>query len=271
MSVPNSLMQRFEEFANFQLKMVTLINVALESLHRFPAHLNLVEAVQEAKRSRGEAVDDKYLKNARENDAPLIREEVEKGFPFFYSMSAVAIWSAIEAFVEDQLSFCIEADPKLLEKEQIQRIKIPFAQYESMTPEERRYFVIDSVERDIQSKYKQGVSQFESVLEVFGLGGEVDDIARKTLLELCNVRNVLVHRDGVADKRLINTCPWLGLSIGQSVHVNTKMYVQYLNEAGIYCATVFARMVRHFGDESKRADKFIAHLSKSRKKYGMKK
>lgn len=266
MALPEKIKNRFNDFADYQVKTMMLISVTVDSFRLYPQQIKLMKAVQELERSYGKTINEDRLKQVRERE-PIVKEEAEKGFPFFHGMASVGIWGSLEALIEDELALCIEANPKFLERDQIQRIKIPFSQFNSMTAEERIFYVIDSIERETQSKFKQGISQFEFVLDVFGLSGEVPDITKKTLLELCNVRNVIVHRGGIADKRLLNICPWLNLTVGDPVYVDARMFFQYLHEVGIYGAIVFRRIINHFSDDPSRIDKFITSLGEARRHY----
>ena len=80
------------------------------------------------------------------------------------------------------------------------------------------------------------------------------------MLELANVRNVLVHRSGIADQRLITTCPWLGIKMGERVKVNSEMFSRYSVVTPTYAAIVFRRVILHFKGDSEGVDKFIQTL-----------
>ena len=214
--IPDEMGTLFHEFLDYQVKTVRLINAAVLELHRYPQTLDLLKSVNTLLRYEGEVVDEDGTKRA-EQDAPVIKEETDNGFPFFYGLATVAIWGALEAFIEDLLVLCLENDSNLMRLEPIAKIRVSISQFESMPAEERRYYIIDTVERDIRSKYKHGASRFESLLRTFDLGGAIDDDPKRTLLELASIRNVLVHRSGIADQRLITTCPWLGIKIGEIV------------------------------------------------------
>jgi hypothetical protein len=258
--IPDEMGKLFHEFLDSQVKTSKLINAAVLELQRYPQSLNLMKSVDALRRFEGETVDEDTAKKA-EQDAPLIKEETENGFPFFYGLATVAIWGALEAFIKDLLVLCLENDPKLMSLESIAKIRISLSQFESMPIEQRRYYIIETIERDIQSKFKLGVSRFESLLRTFDLGGEIEDGPKRTLLELANVRNVLVHRSGIADQRLITTCPWLGIKMGDRVRVNSEMFSRYSVATPIYAAVVFRRIVLHSKGNSEGLDKFIKTLS----------
>lgn len=52
-----------------------------------------------------------------------------------------------------------------------------------------------------------GVARFETLLALVELSGAIDEEHRKGLFELQQVRNVIVHRAGIVDRRLREQCP----------------------------------------------------------------
>ena len=41
-----------------------------------------------------------------------------------------------------------------------------------------------------------------------------------------DIRNVLVHRASKADRRIDEGCPWMKLTMGQQIVVNTEMFMR---------------------------------------------
>jgi uncharacterized protein YutE (UPF0331/DUF86 family) len=48
-----------------------------------------------------------------------------------------------------------------------------------------------------------GCGRFESLLDTIGLGGSVEETVKRLFLELSQVRNIVVHKAGKADKRIV--------------------------------------------------------------------
>jgi hypothetical protein len=90
-------------------------------------------------------------------------------------------------------------------------------------------------------RLKVGVGAYESLLEPIGLGGHVPDRVRRTLLECQQVRNVIVHRNGVCDTRLVQACPWLGLKIGETISVHKRAFERYSTAVRWYILEMSAR------------------------------
>ena len=87
------------------------------------------------------------------------------------------------------------------------------------------------VEREVGAGLRKGVDRFEALLAPFDLAGEVPAELRKTIYELAQVRNAIVHRAMRVDTELVEACPWLELVAGTELHVTRPMLAAYF-EAG---------------------------------------
>ncbi|HXV79024.1 MAG TPA: hypothetical protein VEG60_04020 [Candidatus Binatia bacterium] len=79
----------------------------------------------------------------------------------------------------------------------------------------------------VKARFKLGIGRFEAVLNQIGLGGPVDADVQRTILELSQIRHVIIHRLGKADEKLAITCPWLNLRPGQRVRITQKQFRQF--------------------------------------------
>ena len=79
------------------------------------------------------------------------------------------------------------------------------------------------------------------------MSGSVEEHVKRTLFEMNQVRNVLVHKRGIADRRLVEACPWLNLSLGDSVKVDHKMFQRYDEAVQKYVLTIMDRVSERFG------------------------
>lgn len=131
-----------------------------------------------------------------------------------------------------------------------------------MSEKERKYYILDNLQRDLQSKFKQGVTQFEAILDVFKWGGNIDDQTRKELFESGNIRNALVHRRGVADKRLVESCPWINMKVGDSIKVDAVSFQRYTRAIMLYVGLIIKRITVYYGDKTDRIDNYIEGISK---------
>lgn len=179
-------------------------------------------------------------------DAAFTKEESDNDFPRLHAYTVVGKWGALEAGIEDMLIGILVNEPKVLEKEEFARVKVPLSKYELLDHEERMRFLLSEVQRAQSSGIAQGVNTFENVLQVFDLSGPVEEDMRIGLWEMNHVRNVLVHRDSLADLRLIQACPYLNLKIGDRVLINHERYGHYTNILIDYIRLVICRLGKRY-------------------------
>src|SRR5687768_13032772 len=127
-------------------------------------------------------------------------------------------------------------------KRPLRSLRITLGDYEGVAPEDRANYLLDILEREVAAVLKPGVGRFEVLLESFGLSGAVPESVRRCLFELSQVRNVLVHRRGIADRRLIEQCPWLQLKIGDRAVVKNEQMHRYTTAAMAYSMIILRRL-----------------------------
>lgn len=250
----------FTGFTKGMTETIRLVELAAKGIFQLYSIGEIVDTyVQETSHN----VDlNKLAKDKEERD--FAKMEAERGFPFLYGQGVVWIWGQLEAFIEDLLATCMEKDSELMNIEMVRRIKLSLAQYESMSEKERKYYIIDNLQRDMQSKFKQGVTQFETILAVFKWSGKVDEQTKKELFELGNIRNILVHRKGVADKRIVESCPWLNMKIGECLKVDSISFHRYANTILLYVGMIIKRITVYYSYETVHIDKYIDGMSNLR-------
>ena len=108
--------------------------------------------------------------------------------------------------------------------------------------------VVSEVSRDRgQGRRVQGVDHFEIVLAPFGLSGPVADDLKRSFWTMHNLRNIIVHRSSVADYRLVQACPWLGLKPGDPVIVTGKQLHEFHRALPIYVSILARRLAVRYG------------------------
>jgi hypothetical protein len=177
----------------------------------------------------------------------LAKIEVDEGFPTLHRQVALSVWSSLEWLISDFLANWLANDPKTLTIEGVRKIKVSIAELENLSGMEKYYYLLSEIERDAKSGLKQGVDRFESTLQVFGLSGSAPE-TKRDLFEFGHVRNVLVHRNGVADARFVQACPWLALSAGQAVTVDEARLIRYIHAAQDYVKLLAGRVKSRFVD-----------------------
>jgi hypothetical protein len=186
------------------------------------------------------------LKEARER-AKFAEAEIERGFPLLHAHALIGLWASFEAAIEDVLVAFLMNQSEILQHEAFAKLRVPLCEFEMLEKDERMRFLISEFERNQGLSRKHGVDRFEVVLAPFGLSGAVDPEIKKKVREMHFIRNVLVHRAGIADRRLVQGCPWLGLQVGQSVIITHEAAVGYENALGKYLVKLIHRLRLKFG------------------------
>lgn len=177
-------------------------------------------------------------------------EQREKGFPYLYSLATVQLWTILETLVDELLVDALTEPEKLRGSELAEKLRGPLLSLLLASEEERAVFLAGEIKQQLKSALQRGVGKLESLLEVVGLGGPVPPQVRKCLFELVEMRNCIVHRAGVADKRLCDACPWLGLTLGEAIPLGSGRFGYHRSGASWYVLEVHRRNAVALGSDA---------------------
>jgi hypothetical protein len=156
----------------------------------------------------------------------LASAEIERGFPILYSHATVALWSAVEAFSADLAVGLLKYDAKLFTHKNLSKVHVPLASFQRMSEEERLSFLVGELRKSL-SGADRGVGQYNEMFNQLGLKGALHKNIRDPMIELCQVRNIIVHRGGIVDVQLTDLCPWLEVQRGERLIVLKPRYEAY--------------------------------------------
>jgi len=185
--------------------------------------------------------------NAARQRANFAQSEIDNDFPVLHGQAIVASWGLLEAMVEDLVVCSLADEPKYRTSDALSRVKITLGQYDSLNEEERMRYLAREYARQSSADLKKGAAAFETLLGPVGLAGALADDVRRDLFELSQVRNVLVHRSGVADRRLLESCPWLDLQVGEKIRITHGVYAVYSWAINDYVVTLLEREIVRCG------------------------
>ncbi|WP_206597354.1 hypothetical protein [Pseudacidovorax intermedius] len=193
-------------------------------------------------------LDDAALELKRaEEDKELAQREVDNDFPLLHEQATIALWSSLEALVRSFAAKWLENTPQAWTSEAIKKLRVRVGEYESLEPTDRCLWIVDLLDQEVGGPLRNGVTRFESLLEPFGLSGALEQDHQRTLFELSQVRHALVHRSGIADRRLVDACPWLGLKPGDNLNVSHAMWRKYQDAVSHYVLEIIQRVRVHYG------------------------
>ncbi|UYG04954.1 hypothetical protein OCT51_06215 [Halomonas sp. LR3S48] len=177
-----------------------------------------------------------------EEEANLAQAEIDKDFPVLHQFAVVALWSWLEHFVKDFVALWLQHRKGALTLPQLSKIKIRLGEYLQLSKAEQASYIVELLEQELGSPLKKGVTRFESLLEPFSLSGSLPQGCAQAIFELQQVRNVIAHRNGIADRRLKSACPWLKVRVGHPVNVGGDMLGRYSEASGAYLLEVLYRV-----------------------------
>ena len=265
-SMPRWATQPFRNFIDHTTDIIQLTHASARGLSMLTAAPRLMEAVQKveayeierskAERNIGAEEAAKRLEQARE-EATLARQEVDKGFPLLYSQALVSMWGSLEDLIHTFLAAWVMNEPNAKQADALQKLKVSLGEYEAYDDEEKGFYIVELLEKELRSPLKRGVSRFEQLLDSFGLSGAVEREVRENLFEVNHIRNVLVHRRGVADRRFVDACPHLGLSAGDKVTVDRQLFDQYSESIAAYVIHILERVTAYYEAEEAEAREVV--------------
>jgi len=194
------------------------------------------------------------------------KAQKEDEFTYLHQLACVRLWSILEAYVDDFVLFVLSRTPFNVLPESVRSIKGPVIELLASTPRDVREFLLDELKQQTKSRQKLGVGRFECLLESLGCGGEVDTEVRRNLLELSEVRSAIVHQVGLADQRLTERCPWLGLKVADQIKITGRDFDRLCLAVDWYAYEVLARGLARVDPEPEEDAKNIRKLNEHKAK-----
>jgi hypothetical protein len=234
----------FYRFQTFIEEADRVLHLSIKGIFQISQQMPLLEALDNLERVRAEnsmkAFQPKNFESAK-IEAEFARQEIEKEFPLLHAHALVSVWSAMEALFEDVLVSHLMHRPEMLKEEVFQKIRIPFAIYEQLNQEDKARLLVYELQRTLSSEQRLGLDGFESLLKIVGFVGKVENEIRRDIYELQQLRHTIVHRASLADRKLIEACPWLKLESGERITISREHYHRLMAAVNKYVTVVIER------------------------------
>jgi hypothetical protein len=196
----------------------------------------------EEEQAETEARYQEHLKQAAELET-FLEVHCKSGFPYLYCLVSLRLWSVLETLIKDLAQEMLIAFSELQSNDTLRALKGPLLPFLASSPSEQATVILKLLEKDLSGpQYQIGIARFELLLEQFGMGGGVDPLVKRTLLELWAVRNVVAHKNGVADSRFIEVCPWFAATVGAQLPVSPLDFSRYRVASIWYIAEISRRL-----------------------------
>lgn len=236
--VPEWLKRPFMRYFAHHVEMERVLHLCMHGISLIPEESGRLWRIAEALKLD---TTDLHEDPSSERLTREAKKEIEAGFPLLHEQATVALWGGMEAYLKDVCAEWLLNRKEALQGEVVGRLRVRVGQYESLDPEERARFLVDLIDQEVSAPLKSGVGRFEALLDALGLGGPVDDGLRKRMFELSQVRNLVVHRQGIVDRRFAEACPWVSQTLGERLKINHQSWSRYHDAVNDYIGVVSDR------------------------------
>jgi hypothetical protein len=162
------LVEPFFEFGSAYRSLSDFISISHSAIPRLVGEPRVVETGAELDRQLGREVVDYEAKLERaKREAALAQHEVENDFPLLHSQALVALWGQLEHMVRSFVVRWLEHLPSPFSSDPVAQVRVRIGEYDGLETEERLWYVVGLMERELGSALKQGVNRFESLLSGF--------------------------------------------------------------------------------------------------------
>lgn len=202
------------------------LHQAAKSVEALDLRRKIAEVLNEEQEHQSES----ELNEAKEHAAKVsefAESQRKDGLPYLHSLCAVRLWALAEAMIDELVVHSLLTPSEFFDQTLLAKLKGPLIEFRSASPDEQAEFLAETLKQLVDAPLKLGAGKFEALLDPVALGGAIKDIVRRNLFELSQVRNIIVHKSGKADRRLVDACPWLNLKKGDNVHVTLDMFECY--------------------------------------------
>ena len=162
-------------------------------------------------------------------------------FPFLHSLATFRLWAILEAGVEDWLRELLAIHPEMWERPRFAQLEGALVPFGLAAPHQQAEILFDGLKERLAAQLKIGVGRFETLLDACGIGGGVCDVVRRIILELVEVRNIVAHRNGKADERFLQQCPWFAGANDQTILVTQLHFQRYVTAVHWYLVELSRR------------------------------
>jgi hypothetical protein len=243
-TVPRWATEDFHQFLDHQEDLATILHLSMNGISMLRGRPHAIKVLAEVD-GRVQEEEENLKRASKERD--LAQREVDSDFPVLHEQAIVALWSALEALVRSFAAAWLANWPGAWQKDAVKKLRVRLGEYEALDPPDRCLWAVDLLDQETSGPLKAGLGRFEGLLETFQLNGPVAEECRKRLFELSQVRHVVVHRRGKADRKLVNACPWLQLKPGDQIKISHEMWRQYNGAVGEYVLELIQRVRVAFG------------------------
>jgi hypothetical protein len=246
--VPSWAVDPFRRYLRFIDEQHQLVRLTRAALGKLSVSDKLVRALQNLEEPDNSTLERQQQFEDNIQLAELAKQEVARDFPMMNAHELISQWSALEVFSEDlTLEFLLNS-PETLRAPDVRKVKITVGDLSSLDERELYRHVVRELQQQVKADLRRGSWRFDCLFDAIQLPSiGVPSAVERDIAEMWAVRNVLVHRGGVADRQFVQACPWLQANVNDRVTVDTQRARRLGNAASSYVVTVHHRVLTFFG------------------------
>jgi len=165
--------------------------------------------------------------------AKIVRKEIDNEFQFLNTQCALMLYAYLEATIKRLIKSFIKLN-KNIEIKEITDVQIKLHEYMNLDENDRYEYLYQQYEKKNAIGLLYGLTRFETLLAPIGLSGKVSEEIKRNIFELSQVRNLIIHNGGVADRHFVKNCPWLKTTNGQKLLIDQSLIDKYWNAVNSY-------------------------------------
>lgn len=266
--LPDWCHQIFDQFEVDLERLHNLLRISMAGITLLPHRAGAIMALHNEADKYGQTERVAYENSLRqaERDEVFAKTEIENGFELLIAQSTVTLWNMLEAHIRSFVAYWLMYDEAAWQVEEVGKLKIKLGDFQSLDQVERCFWVVDLLDQEQSGPTKSGINRFEALLKPFGLSGNLAEEEKKNLHELCQMRHLLAHRNGVVDKKFKENCPWLLPVVGEKVVLTRKSWFRHMGAVRLYHNEIALRVYGHYGFDREKLLRVAKSLSEEARK-----
>lgn len=240
-------LNRFAEYAHSATDFFGVCMRSIESTQSMPRLLKVIGRLSKKIAPEREDPEHEDRLAAADKDAEIAARECAAGFPLLQEFTLVGFWGAFEAAIEDLVIGIISNEPAFLRADPFSKVKIPLAEFETLTKDDRMRLLLNELQRLLRSDQRRGVNSFEMMLDSVHLSGAVSGEIKEAIWEMHHERNLIVHRASCVDRAFTESCPKFGLKVGERMRVSKSQVGHYVASLLEYSVLIEERVDARYG------------------------
>jgi len=239
-------LEHFQRFLDQSAELESLLNLSTRGIGLLRGIPKTIDVLAKIKNESNTSEHQARMERAKK-ESELAQKEIENGFPLLHSQAAVTIWTFLEAAIRGNLCAWIKNltdDHDIIE---LKKIKVNIYAYNQLSEYDRVLYLYDLYEKEVAVGELYGTKRFEKLLNPFGLSGPLTQKIKQDIFELAQIRNVIVHRGGIADYQLVQKLSNSKFKPGQTIKLSNEDIHRYFDSVHEYVVLLICRTGTKFG------------------------